>query len=466
MVRVSFIRLQTPIPGPHSQALLERRAQSVPRGISCLAPIFVSKAEGAMIEDVDGNRFIDLAGGIGCLNAGHRPPLVVEAIHQQARRFLHTCFMVTPYEPYVRLAEKLNAVAPGPGPKKTALFSSGAEAVENSIKIARAYTGRPAVICFEHAFHGRTLLALGFTSKTHPYKAGFEPFPSETYRIPYASCYRCSYSLSYPQCRAHCAHALETAFERIVAANSVAAVIVEPVVGEGGFYVPPVEFFTVLQQIAKQHGILLIADEIQTGFARTGYLYASEYFGLEPDIVLSAKTLGGGLPLSAVTGRAEVMDHCPPGSLGGTFGGNPLACEAALATIEAIEAQQLSDRAQMLGQRFRRRALSWQEQCPFLGDVRGIGAMQAIEFVHDRTARQPHPDLARQLTDHCLHNGVIVLTAGTFSNIVRLLMPLVISDDEFDEALDVIERGLTAVACARHRSAPRTRGSVGVPRSI
>ena len=445
MVRVSFIRLKTGIPGPQSQALLERRAQAVPQGISCLAPIFVSKAEGAIIEDVDGNRFIDLAGGIGCLNAGHRPPLVVEAIHEQAQRFLHTCFMVTPYEAYVRLAEKLNAVAPGLGPKKTALFSSGAEAVENSVKIARAYTGRPAVICFEHAFHGRTLLALGLTSKTHPFKTGFAPFPSETYRIPYASCYRCSYSLTYPECGAHCAHALETAFERLVAASSVAAVIVEPILGEGGFYVPPVEFFTVLQQICREHGILLIADEIQTGFARAGYLFASEYFGLEPDIVLSAKTLGGGLPLSAVTGRAEVMDHCPPGSLGGTFGGNPLACEAALATIEAVEAQQLTHRAQMLGQRFRRRALAWQEQWAFLGDVRGLGAMQAIEFVRDRTSREPYAELARQITGYCLRNGVILLIAGTFSNIVRLLMPLVISDGEFDEALDVIEEGLTAV---------------------
>jgi 4-aminobutyrate aminotransferase/(S)-3-amino-2-methylpropionate transaminase len=437
------ILLKTPLPGPASRALLDRRNHAVPRGISHTFPIFVSHAEGAILEDVDGNRFIDLAGGIGCLNAGHRPQAVIDAIHRQAGRYLHTCFMVTPYEPYVRLAEALNQLAPGPGPKKTALFSSGAEAVENGVKIARAYAGRPATVCFEHAFHGRTLLSLSLTSKTHPYKAGFEPFPGEVYRIPYASCYRCPYSLRYPECHAHCAHVLEDAFRTLTAAESVAAVIVEPVLGEGGFYVPPIEFFTVLQQICRKHGILIIADEVQTGFARTGYMFACEHFGLEPDLLLTAKTLGGGLPLAAVTGAAEIMDHTIPGSLGGTFGGNPLACEAALATLETIEDRQLCNRANVLGERFQQHALKWQRQCSFIGDVRGLGAMQAIEFVRDRESRAPSPEFAKQVAQYCFQHGVIVLTAGTHSSILRLLMPLIISDDEFEEALQILHAGLT-----------------------
>jgi 4-aminobutyrate aminotransferase/(S)-3-amino-2-methylpropionate transaminase len=430
------ILLKTAVPGPRSLELAERRDRAVPRGIYQTTSLFVSRAEGAVIEDIDGNRFIDLAGGIGCLNAGHRPEAAVAAIHRQADRYLHTCFMVTPYEPYVRLAEKLNQIAPGPGAKKTALFNSGAEAVENGVKIARAYTRRPAILCFEHAFHGRTLLGLSLTSKTHPYKAGFEPFASEVYRIPYASCFACSYNLRYPQCQAHCAHILHDTFKRAVAAESVAAVIVEPILGEGGFYVPPIEFFTVLQRICREHGILVIADEIQTGFARTGHMFASEHFGLEPDLLLTAKTLGGGLPLAAVTGSAPIMDHTAPGSLGGTFGGNPLACEAALATIETIERDQLCRRAQVLGERFHTRALAWRDRYPFIGDVRGLGAMRAIEFAHG---------FAQQLVQYCLLHGVIILTAGTNSNVVRLLMPLVISDHEFEEALQVIDDGLATL---------------------
>jgi 4-aminobutyrate aminotransferase/(S)-3-amino-2-methylpropionate transaminase len=431
------ILLKTPVPGPRSLALAERRDRAVPRGIFQTTSIFVERSEGAVVEDIDGNRFIDLAGGIGCLNAGHRPPAVVDAIHRQADRYLHTCFMVTPYEPYVRLAEKLNQIAPGPGDKKTALFNSGAEAVENGIKIARACTRRPAVICFEHAFHGRTMLGLSLTSKTHPYKAGFEPFLSDVYRIPFASCHRCAYNRSYPECRAHCAHILDDTFLHTVAAESVAAVIVEPILGEGGFYVPPIEFFTVLQRICREHGILVIADEIQTGFARTGHMFASEYFGLEPDLLLTAKTLGGGLPLAAVTGKAEIMDHTAPGSLGGTFGGNPLACEAALGTIETIERENLCHRAQILGDRFRQRALTWRNRHTFIGDVRGLGAMQAIEFDHG------HAGLAQNLAKFCLSRGVILLTAGTYSNVIRLLMPLVITDAEFAEAMEVIESGMT-----------------------
>lgn len=440
------IHLKTPVPGPRSLEIAARRAAAVPRGVSQLTPIFVARAEGAVIEDVDGNRFLDLAGGIGCLNFGHSNPAVVNAIQQQAARFLHTCFMVTPYESYVRLAEKLNAIAPCDGPNRTLLLNSGAEAVENAIKIARAYTRRPAVLCFEDAFHGRTMMTLALTSKTSPYKSGFEPFPGDVYRVPYAYCYRCSYSLSHPSCALHCAHHLEDTFKRVVAAESVAAVIAEPVLGEGGFVVPPPGWLEALREICSRHGILFIADEVQTGFGRTGRMFACDHSGVRADLVVTAKSLSGGLPLAAVTGRAEIMDHTGPGSLGGTFGGNPLACEAALAAIESIESQDLCRRALELGDRFRRRALRWKNDFPIIGDVRGLGAMQAIELVRPGPARTPASDEVRSLTRFCYENGVILVTAGTFGNVVRLLMPLVISDAQLDEALDVMESALARVS--------------------
>ena len=433
------IQLKTRVPGPKSIALSDRTKEAVARGVAQLTPIFVHRAEGAVIEDVDGNRFLDLAGGIGCLNVGHRSPAVTAALHAQLERFLHTCFMVTPYESYVALAEKLNSLAPGSTPKKTILLNSGAEAVENAIKIARAYTKRPAVICFEDGFHGRTLLTLGLTSKTHPYKAGFEPFPSEIYRIPFAYCYRCSYNLSYPACKLHCARHLEDTFKRVVAAESVAAIIVEPVLGEGGFVVPPPEWLSTVHEICKKHGILLIADEVQTGFARTGKFFACEHYNVEPDLLVSAKSLGGGLPIAAVTGPAEIMDKTGPGSLGGTFGGNPLSCEAALAAIATIEQLGLNDRAITLGERFRNRASDWQQRFGSIGDVRGLGAMQAFEVVQPGPAKTPDPELTKKITRYCYEHGLILVTAGTYSNIIRLLVPLVISDAEMDEALDVME---------------------------
>ena len=431
---MATIQLNTPIPGPRSRQLAARRVQAVPQGVSQLTPIFVSRAEGAVIEDVDGNRFLDLAGGIGCLNTGQRDPGVVAAIHAQADRFLHTCFMVTPYESYVRLAEKLNSLAPGSTPKKTLLLNSGAEAVENAIKIARAFTRRPAVICFEDAFHGRTALTMALTSKTHPYKAGFEPFPGEIYRVPYAYCHRCSYSMTYPDCALHCAAHLEDTFKRVVAAESVAAIIAEPVLGEGGFVVPPRGWLTAVQDICRKYGILLIDDEVQSGFARTGRMFAIEHEGIEPDLMVTAKSLGGGLPLAAVTGKANIMDNTGPGSLGGTFGGNPVACEAALAVIESIERGGLCDRATRLGERFRERALAWKERFPAITDVRGLGAMQAFELAD--------ADITKALTKFCYEHGVITVTAGTYSNVVRILMPLVITDEQMDEGMDVMEAGL------------------------
>src|SRR5580692_3756785 len=372
---MATIQLRTPVPGPRSQALMKRRDAAVVRAAYHATPVFVAKAEGAVIEDVDGNRIIDFAGGIGCLNTGHRAPAVVDAVRRQVDRFLHTSFNVLPYESYIAICEKLNAIAPGKGPKKTLLVSTGAEATENAVKIARAYTRRPAIIAFEDAFHGRTYMAMAMTSKTHPYKAGFEPFPAEVYRIPYAYCYRCSYSLKYPSCEMFCARHLEDTFKRVVAHEGVAAVIAEPVLGEGGFVAPPQDFFRVLIEICRKHGVLFIADEVQSGFGRTGALFASEHYGIEPDILVTAKSLGGGLPLAAITGRSEIMDAPGPGGLGGTFAGNPLSCAAALAVLDVFERENLLTRAKEIGSRFQKRANEWQKRWSIVGDVRGLGGM-------------------------------------------------------------------------------------------
>lgn len=443
---MSAIQLRTAIPGPRSQTLMKRREVAVVRGAFHATPVFVAKAEGAVIEDVDGNRLIDLAGGIGCLNTGHRAPAVIEALRRQLDRFLHTSFNVLPYESYVAVCEKLNALAPGDGPKKSILFNTGAEAIENAIKIARSYTKRQAIICFEDAFHGRSYMALATTSKTHPYKAGFEPFPAEVYRIPYAYCYRCSYSLAYPSCDVFCARHIEDTFKRVVAAESVAAVVVEPILGEGGFVTPPTEFYPTLGAICRKYGILVIADEVQTGFGRTGAMFACERLGLDPDLITMAKSLTGGLPMGAVTGRAGIMDAPGIGQLGGTFAGNPLACEAALAVLEIIEKDNLCARANVLGERFRRRALKWQERWEMVGDVRGLGAMQALELVRSKTTREPADEETKQVSQYCYEHGVVTITAGSYSNVIRLLMPLIITDAQMDEAMDVLEGGLAHVA--------------------
>ncbi len=443
---MSTIQLCTPIPGPRSQALMKRRYAAVAQGAFHATPIFVDKAEGAVVEDVDGNRLIDFAGGIGCLNTGHRAPGVVEAVRRQLDRFLHTSFNVLPYESYVAVCERLNAMVPGNGPKKTVLLNSGAEAVENAIKIARFYTKRPAVICFEDAFHGRTYMAMAVTSKTHPYKAGFEPFPSDVHRIPYAYCYRCAFSLKYPACDVHCARHIEDAFKRVVAAESVAAVIVEPILGEGGFVTPPADFYPALGEICRKHGILLIADEVQTGFARTGAMFACERLGLEPDLVTMAKSLTGGLPMAAVTGRADIMDAPGVGQLGGTFAGNPAACEAALAVLDMIEKEDLCARANVLGERFRKRAAKWQAQWELVGEVRGLGAMQALELVRSKATRQPADEETKQVSQYCYEHGLVTITAGSYSNVIRLLMPLVLTDPQMDEAMDVLEAALAHVA--------------------
>ena len=454
---MGVIQLKTGVPGPKSKALAARRDNAVPRGLSHATPIYVSRAQDAWIEDVDGNRFIDFAGGIGCINTGHRNEQVLSAINEQLASFLHTCAQVTPYEEYVRLAERMNQLTPGSFAKKTVLLNTGAEAVENAVKIARAHTGRSGIIAFEDAFHGRTMMALALTSKTHPYKAGFAPFPSDVYRIPYGYCYRCSYSLKYPSCDVYCARHLEDTFKRVVASEDVAAVIAEPVLGEGGFVAPPPEFFRILMEICHKHGVLFIADEVQSGFGRTGKMFACEHYGVEPDLIVTAKSLGGGLPLAAVTGRAEIMDAPGPGGLGGTFAGNPVSCAAANAVIDILERGELLARGNEIGERFSRRARAWQSQFGLIGEVRGLGAMQAIELVKSHETREPAPEETKKITQYCYEHGLVTITAGSYGNVIRVLVPLVVTDAQMDEALGILEGAFASLSGRREPVAELAR---------
>jgi 4-aminobutyrate aminotransferase / (S)-3-amino-2-methylpropionate transaminase / 5-aminovalerate transaminase len=443
---MSAIRLTTEVPGPQSRALLARRQAAVPRGTYNATPIFVKEGRGAVLEDVDGNHLLDFAGGIGCLNVGQANEAVVEAASDQLRHFTHACFHVTPYESYIALAERLNALVPGDFPKKTFFVNSGAEAVENAVKVARAATGRPAVLAFEDGFHGRTLLTMSLTSKVHPYKAGFGPFAPETYRAPYAYCYRCSYNLTHPSCAIACVDALEDYFRRYVAAEDVAAVVVEPVLGEGGFVVPPAEYLPKLRALTERHGILLIADEVQSGFGRTGRMWGIEHSGVVPDLLVSAKSIAGGLPLAAVTGRATVMDAPGPGGLGSTFGGNPVSVAAAHAVLDTLADPSFFARAQRIGALFAPRARHFQARFPLVGDVRGVGAMWALELVRDRSAKIPAKEEAAAVAQHAYQHGLVTITAGTYGNVIRTLMPLTIREDELQEGLDVLERALGAAA--------------------
>jgi len=440
------IRLQTEIPGPNSRALLARRAKAVPRGVPAVTPIAVVHAEGAVLTDADGNRLIDFGGGIGVVNTGHRHPGVVEAVRTQLDHFAHVCFPVSTYEPYVELAERLNRLTPGAHEKRTFFVNSGAEAVENAVKVARYFTGRQAVLCFEHGFHGRTNLAMALTSKVMPYKKGFGPFAPEVYRIPYPYCYRCAEGPS----GGRCCMADTTRLEQILAATvdpgSVAAVIMELELGEGGFVPAPVEYVQTLAAFAKAHGILFIADEIQTGFGRTGKLFASEHYGLVPDLITTAKSLAGGLPLAAVTGRADVMEAPQVGGLGGTYGGNPLACAAALAVLDAMEAERIPAHAQRTGDRIRARFQQWAAQFQCIGDIRGLGAMVGMELVADRESRTPDKALTGRVLAAALVRGLVLLSSGTFGNTIRVLAPLTTDDAVIDEGLDVMGAALeTAV---------------------
>jgi 4-aminobutyrate aminotransferase/(S)-3-amino-2-methylpropionate transaminase len=442
----SSIRLITSIPGPLSVELQKRREANVPRGVKSVLPVFIRSASGAILEDVDGNQFLDFTGGIGTQNAGHRPAAVTAAIHEQADKFLHTCFTVSPYEDYLRLAELLNTRTPGSFAKKTFFVNSGAEAVENAIKIARHFTKRQAVIAFEDGFHGRTQLAMSLTSKSHPYKAGFGPFAPEVYRMPYAYCYRCPYNLTYPSCEVECARRLESTFKRQIEAEAVAAVIFEPVLGEGGFIAPPPEWFQVIARICRERGILVIADEIQTGFCRTGPLFASQRFGLEPDLILTGKSIAGGLPLAGITGRAEIMDSPGPGGLGGTFGGNPVACAAALGIFESLDSLQLAERSEHIGRLFESTTRDWKRRFPLLGDIRGVGAMRALELVKDPTTRAPADSETARILAACHSRGLLIISAGTFGNVIRILVPLVATDAQIEEGLSVLEEAIAEVS--------------------
>ena len=425
-----------------TEELMRRREAAVPRGPFNVTPLFAERAAGATITDVEGREYLDFAGGIGVCNVGHAAPRVVRAVQEQASRYLHTCFHVMMYEPYVALAEALNRIAPGEGASKTLLVNSGAEAVENAVKIARLATGRPAVIAFEDAFHGRTLLAMTLTSKVMPYKQGFGPFAPEVYRAPYAYCYRCPYELEYPGCDLRCAEALEQILQTRVPAEQVAAVIAEPVLGEGGFVVPPAGWHARIKAICEAQGILYIDDEVQAGFGRCARWLAIEHFGVTPDLIVTAKAMGGGLPVAAVTGRAELMDAPHVGGLGGTYGGNPVACAAALAAIETIEQDGLLGRAEVIGARVMARFREMRQRHALIGDVRGLGAMCAIELVRDRETKEPAKDQTAALVRRCYESGLITISAGTHGNVMRVLMPLVITDDQLERGLDILDAAL------------------------
>ena len=427
-----------------NKQLMQIRTEHVPRGPFNVTPIFVKQAKGALIEDVEGNEYIDFGGGIGVVNVGHCNEKVVAAIKEQADQYLHTCFHVSMYEPYIELAKQLNEITPGDFPKKTFFVNSGAEAVENSVKIARYATKRQGIIAFENAFHGRTYMAMTLTSKVKPYKFGFGPFCPEIYRVPFAYCYRCPFGREYPSCELYCAEFLEDFFIGNVAAESVAAVIAEPIQGEGGFIVPPPGYFKKIKAICERHGILFIMDEIQTGMGRTGKLFASEHYDVVPDIILTAKSLAAGLPLAGITGRAEIMEMPHVGGLGGTYGGNPIACRAALAVLDLLNAE-LLEKASALGEKVRTRFLELQEEFEIIGDVRGLGPMLAMELVKDPRSREPAPDMAKELVGRCFEKGLIILACGNFGNVIRTLMPFVITDEQLKKGLAIMEDGLSTL---------------------
>src|SRR3954468_17468031 len=432
------IHLKTEIPGPKSKAILARKERVIADPLSIYVPVVIAEGRGATITDVDGNTFLDFTGGVGCLNVGHSHPRVVEAAQAQLERFSHTDFTIVPYEVYVDLAERLTLLAPVRKPAKAAFFNAGTEAVENAVKFARAHTRRPAVIAFEGAFHGRTLMSLSLTSKTRPYKAGLGPFAPEVYRVPFPTEYR-------GPSAAEALDSLERALTVQGAADSVAAIVVEPVQGEGGFLPAPQAFMEGIRRICDEHGIVLVVDEVQTGFARTGKLFAIEHYGIEPDLITIAKSIAAGLPLSGVLGKAEIMDAPGDSAVGGTYVGNPVALAAALAVLDVIEEEGVCDQAVQLGETIRARMEAWQGRWPQIGDVRGLGAMLAIELVSDPATKAPDADAATAVVEAAAERGLLLLKSGIYSNCIRVLAPLVLSEAELDEALGVWEDALESV---------------------
>ncbi|PGD02857.1 4-aminobutyrate--2-oxoglutarate transaminase [Bacillus toyonensis] len=427
------------LPGSYSKVLQKRYEEAVPTGIYHLTPLYVKKASGAIITDVDGNQFIDFAGGIGMQNVGHCHPKVVRAVQEQAKSFIHPCFHVTPYENYIALAEKINEKIPGTSKKKTMFANSGAEAIENAVKIARKVTGRSKVISFERGFHGRTLMTMSLSTKENPYKAGFGPFVSDMHILSYPYYYRAAEGVSSEEVDSQVIYQFEKFLEE-VSPEKVAAIVMEPVQGEGGFIVPSILFVKRIREICDQYGILMIMDEVQTGFGRTGKWFATEHFNLEPDIIALSKSIAGGLPLSAIVGRAEFMDVPGRGQIGGTFAGSPLSCAAGLAVFEIMEEENLVERAQQIGNRIMSHLHAMQLKYEVIGDVRGIGAMVAMELVTDRITKEPAKELTVQLIDEFWKNGLISIGAGIFDNVLRFLPPLVISNEEIDKGFEIINQ--------------------------
>ncbi|WP_313124244.1 4-aminobutyrate--2-oxoglutarate transaminase [Pseudescherichia sp.] len=415
--------------------LNERRLQATPRGIGVMCNFFAERAENATLWDTEGNEVIDFAAGIAVLNTGHRHPNVVAAIEKQLQAFTHTAYQVVPYESYVTLAEKINARVPVEGPAKTAFFSTGAEAVENAIKIARAYTKRPGVIAFGGGFHGRTSMTMALTGKVAPYKLGFGPFPGSIFHAQYPNAV-------HDVSTQDALKSLDRLFKADIAPDQVAAILLEPVQGEGGFVIAPDDFMQGVRKLCDQHGILLIADEVQSGYARTGKLFAMEHYSVKPDLITMAKSLAGGMPLSAVSGRAEVMDAPAPGGLGGTYAGNPLAIASALAVLEVIEEEQLCDRSRMLGEALVAELNNARASCPYIADVRALGSMVAVEFIDPQTG-EPSPAFTQKVLAHALEAGLLLLSCGVYGNVIRFLYPLTIPDAQFRRALDILSRSLT-----------------------
>ncbi len=432
--------LVTELPGPKSRALEVRRTQAVAPGVSSVLPLYVAEASGAVLVDVDGNSLIDLGAGIAVVSVGHAAPALVDAVRDQAGRFSHTCFMVNPYESYVAVCEALNDLAPGDAPKRSSLFNSGAEAVENAVKITRHVTGRQAVVVFDHAYHGRTNLTMALTAKNMPYRDKFGPFAPEVYRVPMSYPFRDPSGMTGSVAAARATEQIE----RLVGADNVACVLIEPIQGEGGFVVPAPGFLPALADWCGENGVLLVADEIQTGFCRTGDWFACEHEAVVPDLLTTAKALAGGMPLAAVTGRADLMDAVHPGGLGGTYGGNPVACAAALAAIDTMRDDDLAGSARAIGETISGCLLGLQSDHPGIGDVRGRGAMMAMEFVVPGTV-EPDADAARQVAQACHRAGVVVLTCGSFGNVIRLLPPLVIDEALLADGLEVLAGAVGAV---------------------
>jgi 4-aminobutyrate aminotransferase / (S)-3-amino-2-methylpropionate transaminase / 5-aminovalerate transaminase len=439
------IQLHTQLPGPKSSEIVARREAATARGAAKLTPVAVASAKGAALTDVDGNTLLDFAGGIGALAVGHCPPNVVAALQQQAADLVHLCAIVGTYEPYVRVAELLNEVTPGTHIKKSVLVNSGSEAVETAVKIARSYTQRPAIIVFENAYHGRTNLTLAMTSKYNLFKKGFGPFAPEIYRLHFPNLYRRPIGLSEDAYIDDCITRLENAFTAYVDPSAVAAIVIEPVQGEGGFLPAPHRFLQRVRELCSQHGIVMVADEIQSGFGRTGRLFASEWYDIVPDLIVTAKSMAAGMPLAAVTGKAEMMDAPHPGGLGGTYSGNPLACVAAIEAITMLRDPAFLARAREIGERFRMHCLRLQEEFPLIGDVRGLGSMLLMELVTDREAKTPATNETMLITQAAFRRGLIAIRAGLYSNCIRFLPPLNITDEQIDEGMAVLREAMLEV---------------------